>query len=151
MNRVEANENGFHCSMRFVLCIKWRYPLLSIVIVQKTDILAELRLETNCSKALYYQHFNVIYNRQNGKKTIEWNCALETTIKLRIGSFNQLLLGSILTVFIRLIHDHLIKISTNPPKLLFILSLLVKVFDVCVSNLTYLRHLSAYQYSSFNI
>ena len=82
---------------------------------------------------------------------MEWNCVLETTIKLRIGSFNQLLLGSIQTVFIRPLHDHLIEKSTNPPKLLFILSLLVKVFDVCVSNLTYLKHLSAYQYSLFNI
>ena len=82
---------------------------------------------------------------------IEWDCVLETTIKLRIGSFNQLFLGSILTVFIRLIHDHLIEKSTNPPKLLFILSLLVKVFDACVSNLTYLKCLSVYQYSLFNI
>ena len=54
-------------------------------------------------------------------------------IKPRIGSFNQLLLGSIHTVFIRLIHHHLIEKSTNPFNLLFILSLLVKVCDACVS------------------
>ena len=45
----------------------------------------------------------------------------------------------------------LLKKFTNPPKLLFILSLLVKVFDACVSNLTYLKHFPAYQYSLFNI
>ena len=38
MNRVEVNENGFYCSIRFVLCIEWRYPLLSIVIVLQTMI-----------------------------------------------------------------------------------------------------------------
>ena len=40
--------------------------------------------------------------------------------------------------------------STNPPKLFIILSLLVKVFDACVSNLTYLKHVSANQYSLSN-
>ena len=59
--------------------------------------------------------------------------------------------GSIQTVFIRLIYDHLIEKSTNPPKLLFILSLLVQVFDACVSNLTYLKRLSVYQCFLFNI
>ena len=76
---------------------------------------------------------------------------MEIAIKLRIGSFDQLLWGSILTVFIQMIHDYLIEKSTNLPKLLFILSLLVKVFDACVSHLTYLKHLSAYKYSSVNI
>ena len=146
------NENRFQCLIRFVLCIEWKQ--LSITVnssIMSNGFLPELRLGLDCSKTLYYQHFNVICNRQSGKKTIEWDCVLEITIKLRIGSFNQLLLGSILTVFIRLIHDYLLEKSTNPPKLLFILSLLVKVFRACDSNLTYLKQLSAYQHSLFNI
>ena len=84
-------------------------------------------------------------------KTIKWDCVLETTIKLRIGSFSQLLLGSILTVFIRLIHDHLIEISTNPPKfLVYSFTVGESVWCLCF-YLTYVKHLSVYQYSLFNI
>ena len=67
-------------------------------------------------------------------------CVLDSTMKLRIGSFNQLLLESIFTVFIPMIHTHFVFSSTNPPILSINMSLMVEVFDVCVSNRTYLKY-----------
>ena len=61
-----------------------------------------------------------------------------------------MLLGSILTVFIRVIPTHFIFKSTNPPTLSFIMSLVAKVFDVCVFNLSYSKYTKVYQYSLFN-
>ena len=61
-----------------------------------------------------------------------------------------MLLGSILTVFIRVIPTHFIFMSTNPPILFFIMSLVAKVFDVCVFNLSYSKYTKVYQYSLFN-
>ena len=61
-----------------------------------------------------------------------------------------MLLGSILTVFIRVIPTHFIFKSTNSPTLSFIISLVAKVFDVCVFNLSYSKYTKVYQYSLFN-
>ena len=102
----------------------------------------ELRLETKCLRVLYYSYYqcNKQISRWNNKRTIERDCVLEITIKLRIGSFSQLLLRSILTVFIRMIHTHFIFSSTNPSKLSTIMSLMVQVFDVRVSYWTYSKY-----------
>ena len=94
----------------------------------------------------------MIYNRQSGRKTIEWNCVLETTIKLRIGSFNQLLLGSIQTVFVRFIHDHLLKNNKSTQALVY--SFIVRECVWCLSFKSNLfknvyQHVSIL-YSTFN-
>ena len=53
MNRVEVNENGF----QYLICIVY-WMEISITInnncIENNDILPELRLGTNCSKALYF-------------------------------------------------------------------------------------------------
>ena len=125
--------------VRFVLCINWIHPSITIYSIISNGIVPELRVETKCLRVLYYLYYqrNKHISRWNNKKTIERDCVLETTIKLRIGSFSQLLLGSILTVFIRIIHTHFILSSINPPKLSIIMSLMVQVFDACVSYWTY--------------
>ena len=126
-------------TVRFVLCIEWRYSSITLNSIISNGFLPELRLETKCLRGLYYSYSqrNKQMSRWNNKKTIERDCVLETTIELRIGSFNQLLLRSILTVFIRMIHTHFIFSSINPPKLWILMSLTVQVLDVCVSYWSY--------------
>ena len=121
--------------VRFVLCVYWRYSSITLNSMMNNGFLPELRLETKCLRVLYYPYYqrNKQISRWNNKKTIERDCVLESIIKLRIGSFSQLLLRSILTVFIRMIHTHFIFSSINPPKLCILMSLTVQVLDVCVS------------------
>ena len=124
--------------VRFVLCVYWRYSSITLNSMMNNSFFPELRLETKCLRVLYYSYYqcNKQISRWNNKKTIERDCVLETTIELRIGSFNQLLLR-FLNVFLRIIHYHFIFSSINPPKLSIIMSLMVQVFDVCVSYWTY--------------
>ena len=125
--------------IRFVLCVYWRYSSITLNSMMSNGFLPELRLETKCLRGLYYLYYqhNKQISRWNNIKTTERDCVLETTIKLRIGSFSQLLLRSILTVFIRIIHTHFIMSSINPPILSIIMSLMDQVFDAYVLYWTY--------------
>ena len=57
MNRMKVNENGFHCSIWFALCINWIHPSITIYSIISNGFLQELRMETNCQRVLYLSYY----------------------------------------------------------------------------------------------